>query len=460
MSPLSPHQPNHTIAQPSAKEQAPNHNLAPIVCHAFPAWDGDYLKSTVQLMRQLALRRKVLYVDYAYTWKDFFKSLTGRGHASWRRMLGLQNPLRKIELPDPKTTSQPVNQSTNQPIGSLHVLTLPPVLPTNFLRNPRLYDWANALNVKWLRGRIRTAMHTLGIEKPVVVNAFNPAFGLHLVGELGEKQLIYYCYDEIGAAKWAKNHGARLERQFIPKCDAVVVSSAGLLRRKSPLHPRTVLVKNGVDFDLFSREVAPADLPEIPGRTANQPVIGYLGSVDERLDYQLIESLARLLPKAMFVFVGRVQTSAESERIRLLPNVFFAGPKPPETLPAWVQTFDVCLIPFVKNELTAGIYPLKINEYLAAGKPVIATPFADLSDFEGIISVANDVDSFIRAIEKYILENAPRERARRVFFAGKNSWAARGTEFERVWAGEELEQNLQTEIIHLPHVKQAPAPAF
>ena len=430
MSPLSPRHQN----QPDQPD--------PIVCHAFPAWDGDYLKSTVQLMQQLAIRRKVLYVDYAYTWKDFFRSLLGGGHASWRRMLGLKNPLRNIQMPGPDTQSP-----NHQPAGSLHVLTLPPVLPTNFLRHPRLYDWANRLNAKWLRNRVRSAMHTLGIEKPVVVNAFNPAFGLLLAGQLGEKRLVYYCYDEIGAAKWAKNHGARLEREFIPKCDAVVVSSAGLLRRKSPLHRRTALVKNGVDFDLFSREATSPNLPEIPGRAPNQPVIGYLGSVDERIDYQLIENLAQLLPKAMFVFVGRAQPSAHAARIQSLPNVFFAGPKPPETLPAWVQTFDVCLIPFVKNELTAGIYPLKINEYLAAGKPVVATPFADLSDFEGIISVADDVDSFIRAIEKYILENAPRERARRVFFAGKNSWAARSEEFERVCGGF-LSPNDELSITH------------
>lgn len=380
-----------------------------IVIHAFPAWEGNYLKSTVQLATELARTHRVLYVDYAYTWKDFINSIRGRGFAHWRRMIGLEKRLREVELDNG---------------ARLHVLTLPPVLPANFLKNLRFYDALNRLNAAVIMPTIRRTMAQLGMtgnDAPTVINAFNPTFGVHTAGRLGERRLIYYCYDEISAATWAKTHGARLEQQFMEQVDAVVVSSQGLFDKKSALHPHCYLVKNGVDFALFNQKIDPSV------SKPKSPIIGYLGSVDERLDYDLLEKLARETPQYRYVFVGRVPSDGVRARLSALQNVQLVGAQPPATLPNWVQSFDVCLIPFLKNELTAGIYPLKANEYLAAGKPVVATPFANLTDFDGVISVADGAVAFQKAVENSFL---PNEKAieKRINFAAKNAWSARAEE--------------------------------
>ncbi|MCY7328431.1 MAG: hypothetical protein LH618_07785, partial [Saprospiraceae bacterium] len=276
-----------------------------IICHAFPAWEGNYLKSTVELMKCLAARHRVLYVDYAYKWTDFFKSLWGKSTASWQRMLGWAPRLRRVTLENG---------------AAIQVLTLPPVLPSNFLHSPRLHDAINRFNGLFIRYSVRRAQSQLAIQQPVVVNAFNPGFGLLLAGRLRESRLVYYCYDEIGAATWAGRHGARLEREFLQKCDGVAVSSSGLLRSKSALHDRVSLVKNGVDFELFQREIPVDDLPIVPDLLVGQPVVGYLGSVDDRLDFELLERLFVTFPQYRFLFVGRVQSDAIRQRLTRHPN--------------------------------------------------------------------------------------------------------------------------------------------
>lgn len=386
--------------------------LKPIVCIAFPAWEGNYLKSTVQLMTELArLGHPVLYVDYAYTWKDFVQSVRGKGFATWRRMLGLEPRLRTILLENG---------------ANIHVLTLPPIFPINFLKSPKIYDTVNSVNVFFIKKCILNAMHTLGMVSPTVVNAFNPSIGNLLANELHESKLIYYCYDDIGAATWANRHGERLEQAFLKKADTVIVTSQGLLNKKSVHNARCFLIKNGVDYDLFSQK-SDKKLPFYFEK--NKKIIGYLGSVDERLDYDLLEKLISETPQYQYIFVGRVTKTTYEKRLQAFPNVALLGSQPPTSLPAWVQNFDVCLIPFVKNELTKGIYPLKINEYLAAGKPVVTTRFADLSDFETVVSIADDNDAFIKLVQTNFLET---DTTQLKHFAVQNSWTERGQQFSNL----------------------------
>lgn len=383
-----------------------------IVCVAFPAWEGNYLKSTVQLMTELArLGHRVLYVDYAYTWKDFAQSLMGKGFATWQRMIGVKQRLRTVSLDNG---------------AEMYVLTLPPILPINFLKNTALYDALNAFNGVFIKKAILKAQKTLGITAPTVVNAFNPSLGNLLAGKLNESKLIYYCYDEIGAATWASRHGERLETAFLKKADAVIVTSQSLFDKKSKQNTPCFLIKNGVDYDLFSQKSK--NLPTI-SLEKDKKTIGYLGSVDERVDYNLLEKLISTTPQYNYVFVGRVTQSAYEKRLSAFPNVNMAGSQPPTTLPAWVQQFDICLIPFLKNELTAGIYPLKINEYLAAGKPVLTTRFSNLSDFESVVHIANDDNDFLQLAQ----EGFPNTDAKRLQqFASQNSWTSRSKEFSKL----------------------------
>ena len=111
-----------------------------------------------------------------------------------------------------------------------------------------------------------------------------------------------------------------------------------------------------------------------------------------------------------------------------LPNVYLLGAKPVAELGDYIAAFSVGLIPFVKNDLTAGIYPLKINEYLALGLPVVSTRFADLSDFSAYIEVANDTAAFLQATKRALSGQAPADPNARRNFAAGNSWQGRAEE--------------------------------
>lgn len=381
----------------------------PIVCVAFPKWEGDYMKSTVQLMSELATRHRVLYVDYPYTWKDLVQGIRQPGTAPIGAMLGIRPALCDLQLDNGST---------------VHLLTLPPFLPANWLRSEAAYQRVLDYNAGIALPRIRRAMRQLDIERPLVVNAFNPALGTALAGQLHEQTLAYYCYDEISAAPWIGKHGARYENQFLQQADVTIVSSAQLQRDKSPLAQRCVLVKNGVGPYFFQEPgPRPQDLP------TQGAIIGYLGSVDGRLDYDLLEQLAREQSDNSLVFVGRITDQAGAQRLRQLPNIHLLGSRPPQRLVDYVAAFDVALIPFVCNRLTAGIYPLKVNEYLATGRAVVATQFSDLSDFGDLIYTAPDTASFCAAVREALTEQDNFLVLRRRDLAQSNTWTARAHAF-------------------------------
>lgn len=378
----------------------------PIVCVGFPRWEGgDYLKSTVQLMQVLAERERVLYVDYPYTYLDV-----------WRARKGQVNDVPLAALTDPQQRLQQLSTKGN---GALHLLRLPPFIPANFLRSNWLYDLTLNWNGRKTKVAITKALKQLRWESPIVINAFNPALGNALANKLGEQKLAYYCYDEISAAPWIARHGARHEEQFLQKVDHTIVSSTGLYERKAPYTRQCTIVKNGVDLSLFQATAyRPDDLP-------SGSIIGYVGSVDDRLDYNLLQAIAVQLPTTQLVFVGRIVAREEAEALAQLPNVHLLGPKPPEQLGAYVGNFTLGIIPFVKNELTAGIYPLKINEYLALGLAVVSTHFADLSEFTTYCTVCEDTNAFVANCANALSTSSVDEIRERRAFAAQNSWHGR-----------------------------------
>jgi glycosyltransferase involved in cell wall biosynthesis len=380
-----------------------------IVCIALPAWDGNYEKSAVKLMSQLARRNRVLYVEYAYTYKDIVSTWFGKQQAPVSRILGTSNRLRKINLPEN---------------SFIHVLTPPPVFSVNHIKNPAKHRRLLLRNGKKVQKTIMQAMRKLNIKNPVVINAFNPFVGLPMLNQLGETATLYYCYDEISACNWTKNHGKQLEEEYISKTDGVIVSSDGLMQAKSGLATSCYMVKNGVDFAHFNKA---ADLRN-KNKTADITV-GYVGSLDNRIDYELLAHLAGQLTDVKFEFVGRILEKSKVARLDKLPNTKFWDAKRMEELPEFLKRFDAGIIPFIKDESTAGIYPMKINEYLAAGIPVISTDFSPFPEFGSFVSVASGQEAFVQAVVENLCNDTPKKRKKRIALAQGNSWEKRGELF-------------------------------
>lgn len=374
----------------------------PVLVLATPSWNGDYMKSTVALTRELARTHRVLYVEHPPTLTTQVRSVL---HGDLET-LRCTSRLRAVSFPDRH---------------DVQILTPPPVLPMNALP-PALYDRVLHWNARQIAPVIRRTLATLGMDRPVVLNALNPHYGVALADAFNESARIYYCYDELRARDWNGRHGGRMEDRYVTRVDAAVGTSSALYERLSALHDNAYFVPNGVDFDLFHR-AAPSDLADIAANDV--PCVGYLGSLDERLDYDLLNGLITAHPDWTFRFVGRVCVE-EAHQLERHPNVTLTGPQPPDALPEAVRQMDVGLIPFRRTPFTQSIYPLKVNEYLAAGRPVVSTAFADLSDFAGVIHVAQTAGEFHHAVAAALRPAPPAEVNARIELARSNSWTHRG----------------------------------
>lgn len=401
---------------PTNQQLAAGDSLPPVICVGFPRWEGgDYLTSTVQLMSELARHERVLYIDYPFTYKDLWSARNKpESGIPVKALRGEESSLQTREL---------------RPNGQVHLLRLPPFLPANFIASEWLYDLVLRLNASRALRAIRRAIAELGWEdeRPIVINAFNPALGNALAGKLNESFLAYYCYDEISAAPWIARHGARHEQYFLRTADCTVVSSRGLWRNKAPFAKDVALVQNGVDLSIFqSSGHRPTDLPE-------GPIIGYIGSVDERLDLELLQAVAAAFPNTPLVLLGRVVAEEYAAALRKFSNVHVLGTRPRHQLGDYVAAFSVGLIPFVKNELTAGIYPLKINEYFALQVPVVSTHFADLSDFDAYIRIGENTADFVRALKRTLAGDLAAEPAACQAFAQQNTWEGRAAKLRQLF---------------------------
>lgn len=211
----------------------------------------------------------------------------------------------------------------------------------------------------------------------------------------------YHIYDEYSHAEVETPLDPKEER-LIRSVDQVITVSPTMFERKGRLNPNTLQVTNGVTYEAFARrERVPADLARIP-----RPILGYSGFIKKQLDWELLLSLATRHPEWSFVFVGEKRPHAEIQetldRMESLPNVHFLGGKPSTELARYPQHFDVCLMPYRVNDYSKYIFPLKLYEYLAGGRPTLSVPIPALAGFGDLVHVATDVEEWERAVNQLL----------------------------------------------------------
>lgn len=272
---------------------------------------------------------------------------------------------------------------------------------------------------------LRWATQRLGISRPIVWTS-DPR-DLYFLDDLHPRFVCYDCMDDYAliAPSPALQQGLRRqELVLLQRADVVFASSASLARRCRENNPNVVLVPNGVDAARFAgAPVIPADLAAIP-----EPRIGYAGSLAAWVNFDLLDALARSRPQWSIVLVGPVLKGAEARiaALRELPNVHVLGERPYQTIPSYLSGFSVCLIPFVLDDLTRAVNPVKFYEYMAAARPVVATPLPELATYGDVCTLANDAPGFIAGVEAALAEPGDGAlRQRRLAVAHANSWQQR-----------------------------------
>jgi polysaccharide pyruvyl transferase CsaB len=234
-------------------------------------------------------------------------------------------------------------------------------------------------------------------------------------------RVVYDCMDE-----WTNFPGfgadvLALEQQLVEGADLTVVSAQRLDEKWRGKAKRLLLARNGVDLEHYERHFAPSTLL---GDVA-APVIGYYGALASWVDVGLIEHVAGSFPEATIVLAGG-HFDVDLTPLERLPNVRLLGQRPYAEMPELLWHFDVCLIPFVVNDITEATNPVKFYEYLSGGKPVVAPPLTELLPYRELCYLAEGREGTVEAIRAALAEapDDPRREMRRQV-AATNDWKAR-----------------------------------
>jgi glycosyltransferase involved in cell wall biosynthesis len=231
-------------------------------------------------------------------------------------------------------------------------------------------------------------------------------------------KLHYDIIDDFPAFEWAPAWAREYDAKLLDQADTVSTGTYELWHQRRVRRPDAEFIPCGVDYDAFNRPAGeiPPDLALLP-----EPRIGYFGSVSDRLDYDLIALLADKFPAASVVLVGPIRM--DTSRLPRKPNIHYLGLKPHNELPRYAQNFTVALIPFLINEATAKLNPVKTLEYLAAGIPVVSTAIPDVVRFfSHTVLIARDREEFTELVRQAI-DSPDIERIRHgVDLARSSSW--------------------------------------
>jgi len=269
--------------------------------------------------------------------------------------------------------------------------------------------------------RARQRLRRRGCQK-IILSLWRP----RLDPELNSVPFDLRCYhvdDEYSFSPVETPIGPE-EMQILRGADQVFVTSRALLDKKGWVNANTCFVSNGVDYEAFAAPAAePQDLALL-----QHPRIGYAGFLKDQLDWTLLAQLSSRHPDWHFVFLGpvspRLGTVGTVDELRKRSNVHFLEAKPTRLVPCYVQHFDVCIMPYVQNDYTKYIYPLKLHEYLATGRPTVGTPIRSLEEFSDVVALPHSADEWSAALADALspAANTPELRAARQAVAKRHDW--------------------------------------
>jgi teichuronic acid biosynthesis glycosyltransferase TuaH len=358
---------------------------------------------------EISKKNKILYIN------------TPIDQASWLRKKWKDIYDRRMDVLKKKET--PVRKINE----NLWIVDLPYIAYSiNKITWPFLFNYMNKINNKkaaqWIQKYLKEFHfdeYTLFIDTDIYRSQYLKEF-------LKPSISIYYRRDYIIGVPYWKKHGSKLEPILAAKSDIVMANSSLFCDELRQYNPNTHLLETGVNLELYDGNKhyeTPADMVSIP-----KPIVGYVGSIYSfRLDEPLLCKIAEMRPEYSFVFTGPVDEIFKESKLQSIKNVYFTGSKKLEELPSYVAAFDVCTNPQIINDITIGNYPLKIDEYLAMGKPTVATKTHTMKEvFSTYVHLADSIESYLELIDKAIQEaNDPQKKEERIRFALTHSWENR-----------------------------------
>lgn len=380
----------------------------PIVILALPKHDDAFTSTPYQLAVEFSRSSPVLYVSHPYSWLDC-----------------LRHPL------DPRLLKRLRASFTGGSIewsGSptLMVLILPLILPINWLPTGKIYDRLSRFN-HWLVSRaINKAAAKQELSDYVFINSHDYYFADIHQQLIRKSKYIYQCIDPI-VKSYSARHGKSLEARAASSADLVISTSPYLRERMASYNTNSYLVPNAANFSLCHQatDAATTTLQEIdrlPGLK-----FGYVGNIERRINYQLLIDVFKTRTDWHLIMVGPLDKTYVPSDFTALPNVTFLPSVSHGDVPRVLKSIDIAIIPFLCDEVSAQIYPLKMYEYLASGKPVITTNFNPevIEALADVVSIADSPREFAGRVSEITHHDNASLRERRIAVARANDWSQR-----------------------------------
>ncbi len=386
-----------------------------IICIAPRVWNSLW-RDSQHIMSRLAIQNRVLYLEPGRN--------PDRRHSAemWRN---LPNFFR--------LRSQTVSEN-------LIAIASPSTLPIMRHHLPRPVLQVTTplvvrINAAIIARHVRRVMKAYAVRTPILW-LYSP-YQVSLVGKFNEKIACYYNYDEFPdfvQNRRIKDLLREYDNQLSISVDVVFATSRCQWKRRQAVNPDTYFSPNGVDFDLFNRALAPdrplpADISALP-----RPIIGFAGWLGYQIDTGLLLRLSEAFPECSLVLVGpdELPDAAARAQLQARSNVFFLGRKDLQALPDYLRVFDVALIPYVLEGHVLSIYPMKLHEYLAAGRAVVSINLPELQPYKHVVRTAETHDEFVHQVREALQDNTPEAVAARVAVARENTWDQRVEEIYRI----------------------------
>ncbi|SNZ01281.1 glycosyltransferase [Flagellimonas pacifica] len=376
-----------------------------IVVVGIQAWDIEIGSNCKNIAAEFAKDNRVLYVNPPLDRATLKREKnTEKVQKRIRIKNGEENGLVKLE-------ENLWNLYPESMIESINWIPLHPIFKIFNRRNSRIFS-----------NDVQDAIDHLGFKDILIFNDSSMFLGLHLKEFLEPKSYTYYMRDYLIKVPYWGKHGGRIEPLVIEQADVVVNNSSLYAEYGLKYNSNSFMVGQGCDVSLFNDENGSIQVPKefdaIPG-----PIIGYVGYLTSmRLDIELLEYMANMKKDWSIVLVGPEDDDFGRSNLHQMDNVFFLGSKDASQLPAYVKGFDVAMNPQVVNDWTIGNYPRKIDEYLAMGKPTLATHTKAMEMFKEHVYLGTNKEEYILLAEKALAEDSPELQQKRIAFAKSHTW--------------------------------------
>lgn len=376
-----------------------------IVVVGIQAWDLTIGSNAKNIASEFARDNRVLYVNMP------MDRNSRRAEKGTEKMIKRENVLKGLE-PDLEMVDK-----------NLWVLNPRTVLESiNKIPVKAIYNYLNRRNARRFSEKILDALKRLDFGNYLLFNDSSMFLGVYLKEMLRPDKYIYYIRDNLTKNPYWAKHGKRLEPVTIRQADVVVTNSIYYANYAKHFNQHSYMVGQGCDVTLFNDEKNDIPVAETL-KTIPSPIIGYVGYLtSRRLDIEIIAHIAAEKPGYSVVLVGPEDDVFKESPLHQMKNVYFLGSQPPETLPNFIKGFDLCINPQIVNDATIGNYPRKIDEYLAMGKPTLATWTEAMEYFKDYTYLGKNKEDYISLINKALAEDSPELQKSRREFALNHSW--------------------------------------